>query len=123
MLEKAAQTFNEVFLRQLLKRNKVNDAYEHAIGAVGAMGKKDAKVCCCFHAHKKDCLWQMYLNKKGEEAAHELHTPKCKCYTKSSKDAYNDHAINCTEYINFMKELRAIKPNKFFEQQESQNYV
>lgn len=83
VLEKAAQTFNEVFLRQLLQHNKVDDAYEHAIGAVGAMGKNDAKVCCCFHAHKKDCLWQLYRDKKGDEAAHDLHTPKCKCYTKS----------------------------------------
>ena len=58
------------------------DAYEHAIGAVGAMVKKDSKCCCCDHKHKEDCLWLKYLAKYGPEAAHELHTPKCKCYLK-----------------------------------------
>jgi hypothetical protein len=82
VLEKAAITFNEIFLQRLLEHNKVIDAYEHAIGAVGAMVGTDSKSCCCDHDHKKDCLWEKYRAKYGPEAAHKLHTPKCNCYSK-----------------------------------------
>jgi len=93
VLEKAAQTFNEVFLRELLHHKSISDAYEHAIGAVGAGAKTDMKVCCCMHDHKQDCLWWDYRAKYGPEKAHELHTPKCKCYVKSDKEMYNDHSV------------------------------
>jgi len=84
VLEKAAITFNEIFLKRLLDHEKVNNAYENAIAAVGAMEQKYSKCCCCDHGHKDDCLWKLYSDRYGLEAAHELHTPKCKCYQKEA---------------------------------------
>lgn len=123
VLEKAAQTFNEVFLRELLQHKTISDAYEQAIGAVGAGAKTDMKMCCCMHDHKKHCLWWDYREKHGAEKAHELHTPKCKCYTRSHKDMFNDHSSQCEDYHKFYSELRKINHIKFIECQGQPAFV
>ena len=65
------------------------------------------------HEHKKDCLWWLYREAYGEEKAHELHTAKCQCFKLSRKDAYNDHAADCSEYFNFYNSLRKVNPKLF----------
>ena len=105
-MDEVCLKFSENLYKYLLKGYTVKKAYEEAIKVCKARKTKaNNESCCCAHPHKKDCKWLKYANENGVEAAHELHSGKCKCNLGE-----NQHKISCPIYRKFNDEMKKKPP-------------
>jgi hypothetical protein len=92
-LEKAAEIFNKNFMKYILLGESPKDAFNHSLDVL-TIEKHTSGICCCFHEHTGDCLWQKYLEESQDEfEAHKLHMPSCKCAAWCSGPI--EHRHNC----------------------------
>ena len=67
--EKAAEKFNENFLKMLVEGKSPEEAFEISLNVLKG-SPQNSGICCCSHDHTDNCLWKKYREKYGEEKAH-----------------------------------------------------
>lgn len=104
VLEKAAYTFNKMFLEQLVAGKSPKEAFDVGLANVRSSEESNNKILCSNHDHSDDCLWFQYKEKFGRQEAENLLKWDCKCF-KSKGLGPIEHNYDCAQYRNYFNKL------------------